>query len=168
MQINAVSHTLKKMALPIIAGLMASPALASPSDWFDASSNFATLDTSASQVQFGLQYPQMHGGNCGIGIALNGFNSQERYYKELLEYIDVKSIYLTDQGTYELTPASVSRSGILYAFNYYAQYYRTYVTISTKDGSSFGDVFKRLSAYNDIYAITSAVTCQQLDEIKRN
>ncbi|NOU52151.1 hypothetical protein HG263_16605 [Pseudoalteromonas sp. JBTF-M23] len=161
-------HIFKKMALPLVASLTALPTFAGPSEWFDANSNFATLDSGASQVRFSVQYPQLGGGNCGIGIALNGFNSHEYYYKQLLEHIDVKSIYLTDQGTYELLPTSVSRDGILYAFNYFNQYYMTFVTISTKDGSTFGEVFERLPTINNIHAITGAVTCQQLDDAKQN
>ncbi|CAM4137862.1 hypothetical protein [Pseudoalteromonas byunsanensis] len=158
----------KRLSASLICAAMALPALASPGDWINTSGDFATLNPEASQVRFAVQYPQLRDANCGIGIALNGFNSHERYYRELLEHIEVKTIYMTNRGLYELQPSSITRDGILYPFDYYVQYYATYVTISTKDGRTFGEVFDGMSSFNSIYALTSALSCKQLEDAKEN
>ncbi|MCF6437719.1 MULTISPECIES: hypothetical protein [Pseudoalteromonas] len=155
----------RRSLLSLASAVLTLPVLASPGDWINTSGDFATLNPNASEVRFAVHYPQLRDGNCGIGIALNGFNSREHYYRELLEHIDVRSIYLTDSGLYELSPSSVTDKGILYSFDYTAQYYMTYVTINTKDGRTFGEVFDGMSSWNSIYALTSAVTCQQLEEV---
>ncbi|WP_105170053.1 hypothetical protein [Pseudoalteromonas sp. T1lg23B] len=164
-----ITHTLTtRLSASLICAAMALPVLASPGDWINTSGDFATLNPDASEVLFAVHYPQLRDESCGIGIALNGFNSHERHYRELLEHIQVKTIYMTNRGLYELQPSSVTRDGILYPFDYYAQYYMTYVTISTKDGRTFGDVFAGMSSFNSVYALTSAVSCKQLEDAKGN
>ncbi|MCX4029150.1 hypothetical protein H0A36_17285 [Endozoicomonas sp. SM1973] len=135
-------------------------------DWIKQSGDFVTLDRSAKQVEFFVHYPQLRGGNCGIGLALNRRNSYTKIYQKLIKKITVSNIYPTDSETGELTPVSVSNKGATFAFNFDAQYYGTIVTISTKGSKTFGEVFDSLSAFDNVHALASAVSCKQLDTQK--
>ncbi|CAH9061145.1 hypothetical protein PSECIP111951_02426 [Pseudoalteromonas holothuriae] len=154
----------KVCCLSLVSAMLSIPALASPGDWIKTSGDFATLSRDAKEVTFYVNYPQLRDGNCGAGIALNWRNSHERYYKELLEYISVTSLYPSSSGAYEMQPNSISRDGIMYSFDYQNQYYATYVTIKTKDNITFGEVFDNMSVFSEVHALTSAVTCKQLDD----
>lgn len=131
-------------------------------DWIKQSGDFVTLDRSAKQVELFVNYPQLRGGNCGIGLALNRNNSYTEHYQKLVKQVTVSNIYPTDSETGELTSVSVSNKGATFAFNFDAQYYGTFVTISANDGKTFGEVFDSLSTRHHVYAIASAVSCQQL------
>ncbi|MDE1465550.1 hypothetical protein [Spartinivicinus poritis] len=135
-------------------------------DWIKQSGDFVTLDRSAKQVEFFVNYPQLRGGNCGIGLALNRNNSYTKHYQELVKQVTVSNIYPTDSETGELTPVSVTNKGATFAFNFDTLYYGTFVTISANNGKTFGEVFDSLSAFDNVYAIASAVSCKQLETLK--
>ncbi|WP_105170051.1 hypothetical protein [Pseudoalteromonas sp. T1lg23B] len=147
-----------------LAGVMSAlPVSAEPADWLKSSGDFATLHRDASEVTFFVNNIAPMGGNCGVGIAFNRTNRHERYYRELQAQIKVESTHLTRSGAYELHPSAISRHSILYPFNYASsQHYDTHVTISTKDGRTFGEVFKAMSVYYDIHVLVSALSCEQL------
>ncbi|OHU84984.1 MULTISPECIES: hypothetical protein [Pseudoalteromonas] len=151
-------------AIAALTGIMCGlPASANPADWLASSGDFATLHRDASEVTFFVNNIYPMGGNCGVGIAFNRTNRHERYYRELQAHLKVESTYLNSNGAYELQPSSISRHSILYPFNYASSQHRdTHVTISTKDGSTFGEVFKTMSVYYDIHVLVSAVSCEQL------
>ncbi|SFD19093.1 hypothetical protein [Pseudoalteromonas denitrificans] len=165
MKVSRMNKSLKFASIGIMA-ILSSNVFAGASDWIAQSGDFITLNKSESQVDFFVVYPQLGGGNCGIGISLNRGSSYQKYYEKLLEQITVSNIYYSDSGSNVLEPISVDNSGALFAFDFNIQYYGTIVTITANDGKTFGEIFDSLSSHSSVHALASAVSCEQIQEKK--
>ncbi|RZM73147.1 hypothetical protein C3B51_21270 [Pseudoalteromonas rubra] len=157
---STIQHTLRAVSLTTLVA--ASSALADAGDWIKRSGNFTTLQNNANTAELFVVYPQMHGGNCGIGIALNRRNSYTDNYQILADNLVVDNYYPNTEGSTELSPGTQTRAGMTYTFDLTTQYYGTVVTIRTKGGETFGELFEKLSNNPDVHAVVSAIDCDQI------
>lgn len=128
-------------------------------DWIKQSGNFVTLDSAKTEVKLFVVYPKLHGGNCGVGLALNFTNSYKKHYETLIDQITVSSF-----STSALALVSLDNSGVLFAFGDNEGSYGTEVTIRANNGQTFGDIFDSMPVFHEVSVLVSAVSCAQLGQ----
>lgn len=157
---QTIKYTLRTLTLTALT--LVSYAHADAGDWIKRSGDFATLQKDTNTAELFVVYPQLHDRNCGVGIALNSRNSYTSNYQILADNLIIDNYFPDSNGSTELALGTQTRAGMTYTFDLTTYYYGTVVTIRTKGGETFGELFEKLSNNPDVHAIVSAIDCDQL------